>query len=354
MGGSSVLVGMSGGVDSAAAARLLLDAGYAVAGATFLFCGEGSGADCGDAARDAAGICSQLGIEHFVLDERAAFLERVINPFVDSYIEGLTPNPCIECNRSVKIPSLLRAADSKGFDLIATGHYARAKRCDDGRFLLLKGKDCRKDQSYVLYTLTQDALSRILFPLGGLTKDEARSVASAAGLAKVAAKAESQDICFIPAGDYAAFIRERRPDALKAGDFVLADGSVVGRHRGYPCYTIGQRRGIACALGKPMYVTAKDPLANTVTLGSDDELYSDELVAERVNLISKEKIESGARALVKTRYSQAESPAALYPEGEAVRVVFDAPQRALTEGQSAVFYEGEAVIGGGIIARVIR
>ncbi len=353
-GRGTVLVGMSGGVDSSVTAKLLLDAGYTTAGATFLFCSDECDCETPENALDAAEVCAALGIEHFIFDERAAFSKNVIDPFVNSYIAGLTPNPCIECNRKVKIPSLLRAADSKGFDYIATGHYARTAKAYDGSVLLLKGRDKKKDQSYVLYTLSQDVLSRILFPLGELTKDEVRKIAKDAGLEKVVQKSESQDICFIPDDNYAEFIRKRYPDAIKEGDFVLSDGSVVGRHKGYSCYTIGQRRGIACALGKPVYVTAKNPQNNTVTLGSADDLYSSELIAERVNLISTKRIESGMRAKVKTRYTQTEAEATLYPEGDAVRVVFAEPQRALTEGQSAVFYEEEAVIGGGIIARVSR
>lgn len=348
-----VLVGMSGGVDSAAAAMLLLRQGFDVAGATFIFTGE-RGGESPESARDAARVCAALGIAHFAIDARGEFSQCVIEPFIDSYIEGLTPNPCIECNKRVKIPSLLRVAEREGFDLVATGHYARTERGPSRRIRLLKGKDRKKDQSYVLYALSQDMLRRVIFPLGGLSKDDARRIAKDSCLEWLSKKPESQDICFIPRGGYADFIRERRPMAFKEGDLVLSDGSVVGRHRGYPCYTIGQRRGVACALGKPVYVTAKDPHANTVTLGESDELFSSELVAKKVNLIAAERIIPGMRAMVKARYTQSESPATLYLEGDAARVVFDEPQRALAEGQSAVFYDGDAVIGGGIIARVSR
>lgn len=348
-----VLLGMSGGVDSAVSAKILLDRGYEVSGATFVFFISGGTEYPGQAAEDAAEVCAKLGIEHFIFDVRNDFSQRVIEPFIDSYLSGETPNPCIDCNKTTKIPELFNRANEMGFDYVATGHYARTGiDSTSGRNLLLCGIDTKKDQSYVLYNLKQEELGRILFPLGDLTKDEVRSIASQAGFTRTLEKAESQDICFIPDGDYINFINRKRPGEIKPGDFTAPDGTIIGHHKGVPCYTIGQRRGIACAFGKPFYVTAKNPATNTVTLAEAEALFSSELTAERLNLISVAAIVPGMRASVKTRYSQISKAATLYPEDDGVIIIFDEPQRALTIGQSAVFYDGEKVIGGGVISRV--
>ena len=348
-----VLLGMSGGVDSAAAAKILTEKGYEVSGATFIFFIPETSDYPGQAAEDAAEICRKLGIRHYIFDMRRDFSKTVIEPFIESYISGETPNPCIDCNRTAKIPGLFQKADELGFEYAATGHYAKTDVCKtSGRNLLLCGSDKKKDQSYVLYNLTQNELGRILFPLGDLKKDEVRLIAAQAGFTKVVEKAESQDICFIPDGDYVNFINRRCPGKIQPGNFISQDGTVIGKHKGVPCYTIGQRRGIACAFGKPFYVTAKNPAANTVTLGEEAGLFSGELTAEKINLISIPEIIPGMEASVKTRYSQRSAPARLYPEDGGVRVIFDEPQRALTTGQSAVFYDGKKVIGGGVITCV--
>lgn len=351
-----ILLGMSGGIDSTVATKILLDQGYEVAGATFIFFLPDHIEPPGQAARDAAEICKRLGIRHFVLDMREEFASNVITPFIDTYLAGGTPNPCVECNRTSKFPGLFRKADELGFEYVATGHYARTAVDDDtGRHLLLTGLDGKKDQSYVLYNLKQDELARTRFPLGTLTKPEVRAMAERFGFSTQVEKAESQDICFIPDSDYPSFIEARRPGRITPGDFISRNGDVVGRHKGMACYTIGQRRGIACAFGRPMYVAAKNPRTNTVTLAEENALFSKELKAEKINLISMAEIIPGATVSVKTRYSHNSKPAKLYPDEHdenAVRIVFDEPQRALTIGQSAVFYDGEKVAGGGVITQV--
>ncbi len=359
-----VLVGMSGGVDSAVAAKVLIDAGHEVTGVTL------SLVPSIDAIRDASGgasrtccsledvqaareTCYRLGIEHFVFNFRDAFVECVMNPFVDSYLSGETPNPCVECNRKVKFGKLIERARLLGYDFLATGHYARLTHEEGGRHLLRRGADASKDQSYVLYPLTQDQLSMTMFPLGEMTKTEVRDIAARAGFAS-ANKPESQDICFVPDGDYAGFIERFAPGSVIPGDFVDLAGKPVGRHRGVVRYTIGQRRGIAVAFGKPTYVVGKDAASNTVTLGSDADLRAKTVLAREVNLVSVERLEGPARVTAKIRYNQTDQGAVIRPlDGGGITAEFDEAQRAVAPGQSIVFYDGDVVVGGGIITGAV-
>ena len=356
---AKILVGMSGGVDSSVAAKLLLDQGHEVAGVTLkLYSNEDLGEPeklgrtcCSlDDIQDARRVAYKLGIEHFVFNFQELFAEKVIDKFVDTYLEGATPNPCIDCNRFIKFDKLVERAILLGYDYVATGHYARIeKNPETGRLDLLRGADLSKDQSYVLYCLTQNQLAHTLFPLGGMTKAEIRLIAEDAGLVN-ARKPDSQDICFVPDGDYAGFIERRSPGKTKSGDFIDAQGNKIGTHRGITHYTIGQRRGIATAFGKPMYVAAKDAKNNTVTLGENHELSTPELVARDLNLIAVEKIDSPMRVTAKIRYNQKDQGALLLPGADnSVIVRFDEPQRAVAPGQAVVFYQGERVIGGGTI-----
>ena len=357
---AKILVAMSGGVDSSVAAKLLVDAGHEVAGVTLklfsnddILLAESASRTCCALSdvQDAKSVAYKLGIDHFVFNYRDLFNEKVIARFVRTYLEGKTPNPCIDCNRFIKFDKLIERALLLGYEYVATGHYATIGRDEaTGRYLLGRGIDRTKDQSYVLYSLTQGELAHTLFPLGGMDKHTVREIAEKAGLVN-ARKPDSQDICFVPDGDYPAFIDKMTGTASKPGDFVDMQGKPIGTHRGVTHYTIGQRRGIAAAFGKPMYVVAKDAKANTVTLGENADLMATTLVAEDVNFISIEKLEAPLKALTKIRYNQkAEEEATLtpLPDGK-VRVDFANPQRAITPGQAVVFYDGETVIGGGTI-----
>ena len=342
-----VAVAMSGGVDSTVAAWLLQQEGHQLLGVTMELCGQESPSP---AAREAAG---QLGIPHCSLPLHQLFAQRVIDPFVRSYEAGQTPNPCVECNRTMKFGALLDRALDLGCDCLATGHYVRSARDPaTGRWLLRKGAFLEKDQSYVLYSLTQEQLSRSLFPLGGLSKEEVRSMAEGAGLT-CARAGDSQDICFVPDGDYAAFIRrwEQRkacPKEFPPGEFVGTEGQVYGEHKGIIHYTVGQRKGLGLSFPQPMYVCGIDPRRNRVVLGKQEELFSREAEAGDINLISVEKLEEPLRVKARVRYRQKEQPATVYQTGpDRLKVVFDEPQRAITPGQSLVLYQGDVVVGGG-------
>lgn len=342
-----VLVGMSGGVDSGAAAAILIDEGHDVSGATLrLWAGEGERARAieGD-AKDARAAAARLGISHYVFDYEDAFRKCVVDNFISEYRKGRTPNPCIICNRFIKFELLLENALKMGFDAIATGHYARIEEGGGGRMLLFRGGE--KDQSYALYALTQRQLRHTLMPLGGYTKEGAREIARAHGLEN-SQKPDSQEICFAPDGEYAALI-ERAAGAGLEGDFLDTAGNIIGRHKGIYKYTIGQRKGLGTSFGGARYVVGIDAGANTVTLGTNEECYSRGLVAGNLSFIPFEAPGGEREAWVKIRYNAPPAKARLIPKGGAAEVLFDKPQRAVTPGQAAVFYEGDMVLGGGVI-----
>lgn len=349
-----VMVAMSGGVDSSAAAAILKE-NYEVTGVTLrLFTNEDIQLDksrscCSlDDVEDARRVANKLGINFYVYNFGDRFKECVIDKFNNSYINGLTPNPCIDCNRFIKFDALLKRAEFLEQDYIATGHYVR-RRYDEksGRYLLLKGIDPSKDQSYVLYGMTQYQLSKTLFPIGELTKPQTRELAEKHGLIN-ANKPDSQDICFVPDGDYARFIEEYTGRKFPEGDFIDRDGNAIGKHSGIIRYTVGQRKGLGIALGVPAYVIAKNIENNTVTLGGNDDLFTDTAYAYDVNWISGECPKESVKVSARVRYNQKEQPATLYPmENGCIKVVFDKPQRAVTYGQALVCYDGEILLGGG-------
>lgn len=334
-----ILMAMSGGVDSAAAATLLLRAGYTVTGCTMRL--SGTEREEREIAR-AAASAEVLGIPHRVLDLREDFAREVIAPFAAAYRAGKTPNPCIFCNAAIKFGAFFDYATAKGFERIATGHYARI---EGGR--LKKADDAAKDQSYVLYRLTQRVLDRTLFPLGKITKAEARAIAEGAGLAAARAE-ESQDICFVPDGDYAAFLEHKNGAPAPRGHYIDREGRVLGEHCGITHYTLGQHKGLGIALGRVRYVTHIDPLANTVTLGDEADLFKKEVRLSDLCLIGRAQ-NAPFRATAKLRYRHRDVPLTVYPEGMGARLVFDEAQRAPTPGQSAVLYDGDTVLGGGYI-----
>ncbi len=337
-----IAIGLSGGVDSAAAAYLLLEKGYDVTGIILRLKPDSlADADISDAQR----IADSLGIELRVLDRREFFKKNVIDPFVSEYLAARTPNPCVECNKTIKFGAMLDYALEIGCDGIATGHYAEIKE-SDGRFLLMKSQS-PKDQSYFLYRLNQHQLSRTLFPLEGLEKTEIREIAEKAGL-PVAEKGDSQEICFIPNDDYISYLASLGVTSPK-GDFIDINGNILGTHNGIINYTIGQRKGLG-AFGKPMFVTGISAENNTVTIGENGTQYSIGLVADRLNFIPFDNLNQPIRADVKIRFRAKPAPATLTPTDDGrISVVFDEPQRSVTPGQSAVFYDGNTVIGGGRI-----
>ena len=351
-----VLVAMSGGVDSSVAAKLLLGDGNSCIGCTMkLYNNEDAGISrahtcCSlDDVEDARSVAYRLGIEHFVFNFSHDFREKIIDKFVDSYCRGLTPNPCIDCNRYIKFDKLFERADILGCDHIATGHYARIEE-QGGKYLLKKAVDPAKDQSYVLYSMTQKQLSRTLFPLGGMCKEETRKIAEESGFIN-ATKPARQDICFVPDGDYAKVIELHTGKKAVPGNFVDKNGKILGRHRGIIHYTTGQHRWLGIDLPGKRYVCRICPKDNTVMLGTAEELFGSEVFAEDFNWISGEAPVSPLRCMVKIRYRQPEQRATVTPVGEnAARIVFDEPQRAITPAQAALLYDGEPVLGGGIIA----
>ena len=354
------LVAMSGGVDSSVAVRLLQQQGYLCHGVTMRLNDwsdeeDGSGRTCCAQKDivDAARAAFRLGVSHEVLDCREEFRSRVIDRFVCTYEAGGTPNPCIECNRSLKFDTLLRLALSRGMDCLATGHYARIEYDEaSGLWQLKKALDHAKDQSYVLYMLSQNQLEHIRFPLGGLTKIETRALAESLGLCN-AGKPDSQDICFVPDGDYVAFMERYRGRPYQPGDIVDLRGRVLGRHRGAVRYTTGQRKGLGLALGTPVYVCGKDMAANRVRVGPEEALYSSALTATAVNWVAGRPPEGPLPVQAKTLYGAEAAEAAVYPLADGrFRLEFDQPRRALSPGQAAVLYDGELVLGGGTICEV--
>jgi tRNA-specific 2-thiouridylase len=326
----------------------MLEQGYECTGITFrLFSGSGQ---CSSDLSDAKAVAAGLDIPHHVLDLSEDFDALVIRHFVDAYARGLTPNPCVYCNRGIKFNLTLLREHLPGFDCLVTGHYARVEKDNlSGRFLLRKSFDSRKDQSYVLYSLSQEQLERARFPLGGLSKTEVRKIADEKNFIN-ASKGESQDICFVPNGDYGDFIEAYTGKTWPPGDIIDLEGKPLGRHRGIIRYTIGQRRGLGIAANTPVYVTAKSAQDNTVSLGPESALYGRSLSAKDINLIACARLEKPVRVMVKTRYLQIEQPALAEQTGEdSLRIEFDRPQRAITPGQAAVMYDGDMVVGGGTI-----
>lgn len=349
-----VLLGMSGGVDSSAAALILLRQGYEVVGATMRLRPDGSeteapGGCCSlSDIDDARRVCAKLGIDHLVLNFIDSFQENVIRRFASQYAAGLTPNPCIECNKHVKFGAFLSRALLLGCDYVATGHYALTERREDGRWLL-KRSPAKKDQSYVLYSMTQQQLAHTLFPVGNYEKERIRAMAEEAGL-PVAHKRDSQEICFVPDNDYAGFLERYSGHAARPGDFLDEEGSVIGRHRGVIHYTVGQRKGLGVSFGEPRYVTKIDAVHNTVTLGREMSRYTAGLTAADLNFIPFDTLEQEMRVQAKVRYSAKPAEARLLPLGEGrVRVEFESPQRAVSPGQAVVFYQDDLVLGGGTI-----
>lgn len=357
-----VIVAMSGGVDSSVAALLVQQLGFDAMGVTLrLYDNEQIGISrektcCSlDDVNDARAVAAKLGMPFYVLNMKDDFRREVMDRFTAAYERGETPNPCIDCNRYIKFGGLMHRAKELGCDYVATGHYARVERDEQtGRFLLKKGLDASKDQSYVLYSLTQEELSHLLLPLGELTKEESRRIAEEHGFVN-AKKRDSQDICFVPDGDYASFIRLHTGKDFPPGDFVGTAGQVYGQHRGIIGYTVGQRKGLGLSFPQPMYVCEVDPRQNQVVLGTHEELFSSALVARDVNLISVPEIKEPLRVKAKIRYRQPEQPATVVQTGpDELQIVFDEPQRAITKGQAVVLYDGDTVVGGGCINAIRR
>lgn len=352
----TAMIAMSGGVDSAVAALLLQQEGFAVTGVTMrLFCdgeniptADNSTDDITPDIRDARAVADRLGIPHLVCRLERTFCDRVVDDFVRTYLDGGTPNPCVICNKTIKFGALIDYARANGLEYAATGHYARI--CEqDGRYLIYRARDEKKDQSYMLWSLSQDVLSRVRLPLGELTKTEVRKIAAAHGFASANRK-DSQDICFLPDGNYADFIRRYAGHVATPGKFVDRDGNVLGDHPGMLHYTIGQRKGLGIALGRPMYVCDKNAQTGDVVLCDDAQLYSRTLTAKSVNFIPFDTLTAPMRVEAKIRYAHKAAPATVYPTGDdTVRVEFDEPQRAIARGQSVVFYDGDLLVGGGMI-----
>jgi tRNA-specific 2-thiouridylase len=356
-----VVVGMSGGVDSSTTAGLLKEKGYEVIGATMCIgtgdkTQEGPVRCCGLAdIEDARRVALHLEIPFYVIHLREEFEEEVIQYFCREYVQGKTPNPCILCNEKVKFGSFLKKAMELEADFLATGHYARLGFDErTGRYLLKKGVDRRKDQSYVLFSLTQDQFRHTLFPLGDLRKEEVRQKALQLGL-RVHDKPESQELCFIQETSYHSFLLERLKESVEPGSILDKDGNVLGRHKGIPFYTIGQRRGLGLAKGKPLYVIKIDREKNAIVVGGEEEVRSDTFIVDSVNWIVQPEMIPFHNVHVKIRYNHPGSEASLSPKGEGeLEVKFKSPQKAITPGQAAVFYDGETLLGGGWIKEIVR
>lgn len=354
---SKVVVGMSGGVDSSVAAYLLKEQGYDVIGVTMQIwqdeeqaTQEENGGCCGlSAVDDARRVAAALEIPYYVMNFKKEFKENVIDYFVEEYQNGRTPNPCIACNRYVKWESLLQRSLSIGAEYIATGHYARVVQLENGRYTLRRSATLAKDQTYALYNLTQEQLKRTLMPVGKYTKDEVRAIAEKINL-RIANKPDSQDICFVPDGDYATYIEEEAGVKVPEGNFVLTDGTVLGRHKGITHYTVGQRKGLGLALGYPAFVLEIRPETNEVVIGTKEESMTTQLRARNLNFMAVEDLTEPLNVFTKIRYNHKGAWCTIEKTGEdEVLCTFDEPQRAVTPGQAVVFYDGEYVLGGGTI-----
>lgn len=357
-----VLVAMSGGIDSTVTALMLNDQGYEVVGITMKtwdYASSGSSKKetgcCNlDSFNDARTAAVHHGFPHYILDIRDEFGDFVIDNFVEEYMAGRTPNPCVMCNTHIKWRALLKRADALGCEYIATGHYANIHQHHNGRFFISRGADNLKDQSYVLWGLQQDLLSRTILPLGTYHKPQIRQMALDYGYPELAKKSESYEICFVPDNDYRGFLKRRIPDLqnqVEGGNFVDKTGKILGQHKGYPFYTIGQRKGLDVTFGKPVYVTGIQPETNTIVLGDEEDLDRSEMIVSKINWLKYDGITDGMEATTKVRYKDAGTLSNLYTDDKGVRVKFYRNARSIAPGQSAVFYEGNDVIGGGIIQR---
>ncbi len=350
---------MSGGIDSTVSALMLHDQGYEVVGITMKtwdYASSGGGKKetgcCNlDSFNDARMAAVEHGFPHYVLDIREEFGDFVINNFIEEYVAGRTPNPCVLCNTHIKWSALLKRANALGCEFIATGHYVKVRE-ENSRFILSKAHDLTKDQSYVLWGLGQECLSRSIYPLGDMLKTEVRQLAWDMGYKELSKKAESFEICFVPDNDYRGFLKrnvEGLEDRVNGGNFTTSDGKIIGKHKGYPFYTIGQRKGLDMAFGKPMFVTKIIPETNTVVLGEADELQGNEMFVKGLNMVKYESFPAEMHAVTKIRYKSPGAESTIVPYADGVKVVFDHSVTSIAPGQSAVFYEGDDVIAGGII-----
>ncbi len=353
MSKKKVVIGLSGGVDSAVAAYLLKEQGYEVIGVMLnlsqndeIYLLHEGGCCSLSSVLDARKVAELLDIPFYVLNYKEVFKEKIVDYFVDEYVSGKTPNPCIECNRHIKFGKFLKSAKTLGADYVATGHYARVEKEND-KYVLKKGVDRRKDQTYMLYTLTQNHLKNIIMPCGEYTKDQVREIAKKIGM-DIHNKKDSEEICFVPDGNHGKFISEIKK--VEEGNFIDKNGKILGKHKGITYYTIGQRKGLNLSLGKPGYVIEIKPKTNEIVIGDEEDIFFNNAIVDKVNIISGENFEDGFMVQAKIRYQAKPCDAKLFRINDnEIKVVFDSPQRAMTKGQSLVFYDGDILIGGGII-----